>query len=342
MRRSRGFKRVIPVLAVALAAAAADSGGPAQSISGEVARLREVVGKLPDPMVGADERKQLLQQLATLDDLLRAGRVDAAVHALLRASRYVDAQAFRAAKAAEIKQGMPALEREFPSFGEERKRRLDGYAAASGSAWASAMARAAGETAFYESRIVHDASLAYGAQVGAESGYFYLGEARALLAFAVFARELKPAAARALPAPGALPSRLQELEQRLLEAYAGNTASPQASAFARANGALKLARELDREELVWGALYQYLLAEQALGQARAPVASKDAGELRAVDELAQKLASGKADHSLALAFLQVAQNGLAAPDPKPALANAQVVVEVVVPAYLAMTGDKAR
>jgi hypothetical protein len=344
--RPSGFKRVIlalvSVAAFASGAAAADAGSTGKSIAAEVARLRDVVSKLPDAILAADERKQLEQQLTTVDDLRQAGRTHAALHGLLRAARYVDAQAFRAAKAAEIKEGMPALDREFPSYADERKRQLETYGAATGD-WASAIARATGETALYESRIVHEACLVYGAQVGAMSGYFYLGEARALMGFALFARKLEPKGAEGLPPLKPLAPKLLELEQRLLEAYAGNTASPQASAFARANGALKLAREMDREKQHWGALYQYLLAQQALGQARAPVATREAAELRvAVDSLAARLAFRKPDHTLALAFLQVAQNGLAASDPKPALANAQVVVETVVPAYLELAGEGSR
>ena len=39
------------------------------AIGAEVARERAVVEKLPSAMVGADERKQLEQQLATVEDL---------------------------------------------------------------------------------------------------------------------------------------------------------------------------------------------------------------------------------------------------------------------------------
>ena len=321
---------------LASSARAADVRAPNAAIAAEIARLRAVVATLPEPMLGADERKQLQLQLATLDDLLQAGRSAGALHGLLRSARYVDAQAFRASKAAEIKEGMPALEREFPRFDEDRRRQLGGL----GSEAESAIARALSETALYESRIVHEACLVYGSQVGADAGYFYLGEARALLAFARFARGLKAEAVRPLPSLRPLAPRLAELEQRLLDAYAGNTASPQASAFARANGALKLARELDREKAVWGALYQYLLAEQALGQARAAAPTREAAELRrALEPLAERLGAAKSDHTLALAFVQVAQNALAAPDPKPALGNAQVVVDVVVPAYLELVGE---
>ena len=222
------FKRVVSALAASLALAAtaraADPRAPSAAISAEVARLREVVQTLPEPMVGADERKQMQQQLATLDDLLQAGRLEGALHGLLRAARYVDAQAFRAANAARFKEGMPALEGDFPRYDQERRQKLQGYAAKG-----SAVARALTESAGYESRIVHEACLVYGAQVGAESGYFYLGEARALLAFALYATQLKPEAAKPLPGLRLLAPQLADLEQRLLDAYAGNTASPQAA-----------------------------------------------------------------------------------------------------------------
>jgi hypothetical protein len=316
-----------------------------ESLALEAARAKQVVTKLPESVVGAEERRSLEQQQATVEELLRANRTHAALHVLLRLSRYVDAQGFRALHAADIKQGLDALERDWAANGIERRGQAAAYERPAGGG-AFAAARALSESAYYESRIVYEASKLYGTQVGADAGYFYLGESRALMDYALFCRGLGAPTARRPPELRPLAPFLATLETELLEAYGRDTATPEHAAFARANGSLKLARELLGERSRLGALYQYLLAELALGLAGAAEAP-DAAKLRErAESLERRLAGSKADHSLGQAFVELARSGLeraqGAADPKPLLQNARVLLERVLPAYLDVAGEDLR
>ncbi len=338
----RAFRFAIALLSFCLPSEARNAK---ESLAAEAARARKVVTTLPESSLGAEERRSLDQQQASVEELLRAGRSHAALHAVHRLSRYVDAQGFRAAHAADIKEGLAKLERDWAASGVERRAQAETYAKAA-RAGTFAAARALSESAYYESRIVYEASLAYGGQVGADAGYFYLGEARALMGYALFAGALPAAPARPLPKLQSLTPFLASLERELLEAFSRDTATAD-SAFARANGALKLARELDAERSAFGALYQYLLARQALGQGLATVSAAESAGLRSKAEaFERRLAAANLDHSLGMAFVELARSGLdraeSAADPKPILKSAQALLESVLPAYLEVAGGDLR
>jgi hypothetical protein len=330
------------VIALLFAGVPCRAGSAKEAVAAEVTRTRKSIAALPEAMFGADERRSVEAQIATIDDLLRAGRFPAALHVLHVIVRYVDAQVFRADHAAQIQTGMEALERDWKANEAEREGLMAAHEQAQREA-APAVARALSQSAAYESRIVHQASLTYGGQVGADAGYFYLGESRGLMRFALLCDRLSAGGGRQ-PALRPLAPFLARLEKELVREYGRDTASPQASAFARANGALKLARELDRERSDLGALYQYLLSERALGQALAPETAADPVALRrAADELQGRLLKGGIDHTLGELFVQLARDGIdraaTADDAKTILSNARVIIERVVPAYLQIAGE---
>jgi hypothetical protein len=198
-----------------------------------------------------------------------------------------------------------------------------------------AAVRAAGEAALFQARVFYEASLDYGRNTTPESGFFYIGAARAQAGMAALCRSLSRPSALPEPALRPLATELDVLEGELLAAYRPPASIDRHPEFIRASAGLKEARELDAAGLRYGALYRYLASALRVAQARAGLPAPDpAALLRRLDSWSGRLAADKVDHSLGRLFLELAQasRAVGAPDE---LAVAGVIAEDVLPRYLA-------
>lgn len=333
----------LSVAALLLAAALAAHAQPAtEAIVASVAHLRSELGKLPESVMQAADREALNSQLTVAEDAAKAGHAPMALHRLNRVWRVAVAQTMRVATEPQHKDGLPALERYWKEAGVERERRL-AKAAREGNRGRSAAARALAEAAMYESRIVYDGALTYGGQVGVMAGYFYLGESQGLLDFALFCGTL-PGSGKPAPKIGSLDAQIAALEIDVLEEYGRDTASSHRDFFARANGSLKLARELNQGGELSGALYELLLAHHAMGQFRATVAPQDQASIeKAASAMVRRVDTAKTDSGIAAIFLELGnlelKSAQTATDLKRHLINAQAMFTTVLTAYFKAVGE---
>ena len=204
---------------------------------------------------------------------------------------------------------------------------------------APAAVRGVGEASLAQVRVFYDASLEYERNTMPDSGYFYLGLAKAQSDFAEFCRSLsKPAGLRPPPLQ-ALASGIDSLEGELLAAYRPPASIDKHSDFIAASAALKEAGELNTAGLAYGATLRYL--QSALRAApltgKAPAMTKEEAA-RKLAEVEPRLADrqGGVDQSLGRIFLEAAQADLAssaASNEPPAQASA--IVTSVLPRYFA-------
>jgi hypothetical protein len=204
---------------------------------------------------------------------------------------------------------------------------------------APAAVRGVAEASLAQVRVFYDASLEYERSTAPESGYFYLGVARAQRDFAEFCRDLSSPSGRRAPPLRSLAPELDALEGELLAAYRPPASIDRHADFIAANGSLKEARELDSAGLAYGAMLRYLQsalrAAPLTGNAQ-PMAKDEA--VRRLAELEPRLADreGGVDQSLGRIFLEAAQadvaSAAASTDPP---AQASAILTGVLPRYFA-------
>jgi hypothetical protein len=180
------------------------------------------------------------------------------------------------------------------------------------------------------------ASRPYAEDAGLDAGVYYLGESRALTAFAGFARSL------AWPAPGRKPA-FRSIAPEIAALDAAMTAKYETMdraehpTYITASAALKQARTLNDAGRVEGALFEYLLARYLF----APLAGPPGAEATA-DRVAAAQASLErgVDHSIAEIFLQLADEGVSGSVPAQRR-GAAAVMDDVLPAYIAAVAPPA-
>ncbi len=202
-----------------------------------------------------------------------------------------------------------------------------------------AAVRGVAEASLAQVRVFYDASLVYERSTDPDSGYFYLGLARAQHDFAEFCRGLsKPSGSRPPPLRSLAPE-LDALEGQLLAAYRPPASIDRHSDFIAASATLKEARELDSAGLAYGAMLRYLQAalRGAPLTGQAPVLTKEEAARRLAEfELRLVEREGGLDQSLGRIFLEAGQADVAATaasgEPP---AQASAVVTGVLPRYFA-------
>lgn len=204
--------------------------------------------------------------------------------------------------------------------------------------WSTAPAamRALAESAEGQALTLVDASKAYAEVTSPTSGFFYLGEAKADEQFAGWVHALqvkrtgKPFHARDLSV------ELDALQQKVTAAFKPPASIDKHSEFIRLNSMLKTATELNAAGLHFGAAYQYLAAIQQFGMTEDATPSPEQQS-----KLREELAAARAtyskspdDDSLALMFVERAEEKLAGADKKPPDAKAAAaIVHNALPAY---------
>ncbi len=200
-----------------------------------------------------------------------------------------------------------------------------------------AAVRGVAEASLAQVRVFYDASLEYERSTEPDSGYFYLGLAKAQHDFAEFCRGLsKPSGSRPPPLRSLAPE-LDALEGELLAAYRPPASIDRHPDFIAASATLKEARELDSAGLAYGAMLRYLqsVLRAASLTRSAPNMAKDEA-VQKLAELEPRLADreGGVDQSLGRIFLEAAQADVASASMEPP-AQASAILTGVLPRYFA-------
>ena len=175
------------------------------------------------------------------------------------------------------------------------------------------------------------ASLPYAADSDVASGLYYLGESRAVGAFAAFVRGLpwpsfKPGQA---PIQRSLAAELDALDAEVIDAYKKMDPA-QHPAYVQTSVTLKRARTLDADGRHAGALLEYLLARYRFSVLRpGPLPDPPAPERLAA---ARAALDGNHDHSIGQLFVQMAEAAAASTN-VPVQRGAAVILDDVLPAY---------
>jgi hypothetical protein len=325
------------------APAAAD---PAALIAAEIERWSALLrSKAADP-AWAKARQNNEPALAEAAADLTQGRRLLALERLARIQRNLATFAYLQQRPPRQRQEMAAFEAEWKRMGQVLRADLAAPSPAALEGVRPAAARALGEVALPQVRLLYEASLEYGRSTEPMSGLFYLGEAQSQHELAAFLRTLK-ADGPAAPTPPTAPAlrdlgpELDALETELLAAYRPPASIERHGEFINLSAAHKEAVELNAAGLRYGALLRYLQAKQRLAALRpaSPVAGggDDGSDLaRYLARFEQRFAGGDVDHSIGQLFLEQARDALEA-DPAAAQTSAALAATIaagVLPSYL--------
>jgi hypothetical protein len=315
-------------------------------LQSEIGRLQQSLKEKPisDPDF-ASLGPSIEADLASAARALDSGQLYLSLERLLQAEDLLQGARFISEKSAAVKTGYPAFEAEWKNVSQNL--------AASNRAtreknWTSSPAavRALAETALGRSVPLLDGGRGFALSTKPTDGLFYVGQAQGEAAFARFAAAL-PLSSNTQPFPlrSFLPE-LQKLQEKVNAAFEPPRSVQLHDRFIALNSALKFAQELDAQKFYAGALYQHLEATRHYGMLDAPPVSTDRQpSVKTALAEAEKQFANKHDDSIAQLFLQriAAQLNHAdgsAPVPDE-WRSAQVVLDLVLPAYLAASKPAA-
>ena len=169
-------------------------------------------------------------------------------------------------------------------------------------------------------------------------GTYYLGRAPANLDFAVFCRGLHFPTPKSTIKLRSLEPELTKLETMVLRTYKSADVSSQQGQYNRVNSNLKIGAELNKASFFEGALLKYLESKLYFGLLITTGEKEDLQHLQSRSkEVGKLLTTGKADHSIAILFWQMAETALNQPgstQPTPAqIKRAVVILNDVLPSY---------
>lgn len=267
---------------------------------------------------------------------LSLGRRNYALHLLASVRYMLSAEMYVQGKPPETREKLDTLEVEWKKTGVELQPVL-AAARLAPTPEAPAFARAVAEASYSEVRPYYEASLEYARATDADSGFFYLGAARAQLEFARFCSQMKaPNAAGPIKIQN-LAAEMDSFEDELLALYKPPASEDSHPMFIRINALLKGARELDSAEMSYGALYRYLDARLRLARLTGnlhPLSLEESA--KRAGEVQKRLDADPSDHSIAVLFVEMAltEAGDTTPDSKGG-EIAAAVFDVVLPHYFA-------
>jgi hypothetical protein len=280
--------------------------------------------------------------MARVESALKDGRRLLALQRLAAVAPNLESAEYVASVSPEARQSDAAFETAWTEAGRDLAKGLRAPSSAAFEGVAPAAVRAVGEASLAQVRVFYDASLEYGRNTSPDSGYFYLGLAKAQSDFAELCRSLSKPSGQKAPSVRPLAAELDALEGELLAAYRPPASIDKHSDFIAASAALKEARELDAAGLAYGATLRYLqaaLRAAPLAGKAPPMTTEEAA--KRIAEVESRLADreGGVDQSLGRIFLEAAQADLAsaaASNEPPAQASA--IVTSVLPRYFAALG----
>jgi hypothetical protein len=312
--------RFLASAAVVLLALAQPAGGP--DLAAELARVRaDVKARVP-----ADQQPALVLRLDRAAAALDAGRRYQALY--LMEAPYEGAASFAFAAAS----GVTSPERfraTWTQLGAPKPR-------SKRTGRAPAIVDALADAAEDRGPITYQASRPYAEDSDVGSGLYYLGESRAVMDFAAFARSGSWPAAGRRPAFRSIAAEIAAFDREMTTKYEAMERA-QHPTYIRASAALKQARGLNERGAFEGALFQYLLSRYLFAPLRGPAGVEATRER--VDASRATLAAGE-DHSIAQLFVQFAEEGVSA-SAADLRRGASAVIEDVLPAYLAAIAPTA-
>jgi hypothetical protein len=267
-----------------------------------------------------DERAPFMSRIDRASAAIESGRLYLALYELEPAWEHTFASAFaRDAGASDI----AAFTARWKAAGEPRR----GAALTAGPVVAEAFASAA-ET---RGPATYRASLPYAQDSDVTSGWYYLGESRAVGAFASFVRALPWPSAPPRPAIRSIAPELDALDAEVTGAYKKMDRS-QHPAYVGTSVTLKRARAAEAEQHYAGALLEYLIARYRFATLRA--AATAAPPVPSPERLADARArlAPNVDHSIGELFVQMAEAAAARTDAA-AQRGAAIILDDVLPAY---------
>jgi len=282
--------------------------------------------------------------LAKAEEAMHDGRSYLALQRLAPARANLAAQVYVDEVPESRRKDMAAFEAEWARLGRTLAADLRTPSPGALASVTPAAVRAVGEASVPQVRTFYDASLEYGRNTMADSGFFYLASARAQKDFVQFCRYLsRPAKGRA-PALRSIAPEIDALEDELLALYRPPASIDRHRDFITASATLKEARELDGWGLRYGALLRYLQAAQRIAALRTPAPSLNGEALTArLAELDRRLGASGRDDSIGRIFLEAAQGDLAHLEAGKKSEVAPVMAEDVLPRYFAaLEPPKAR
>jgi hypothetical protein len=294
-----------------------------ERLGGEIGQLTAAAERLP-----ADQRQPALTRLGRAKTALDAGRVHLALYEL--EGVFVMSRAFQFAGESGAVTTQDEFATRWRSAGEpSQSATLDPNAPALLSALVSSAARRA--------PVTYRAALPYGQDAGVDAGLYYMGEAKALSAFAEFAGALPMKRIGTAPGIRSIAPELDAFDAEVTTAYERMTPA-QHPTYIVVSVLLKRARTLNDSGDHAGALFEYLLARLRFAPLRA--GADVAADAAALASARARLAS-TVDHSLARVFLEMAETALAGEDAT-ARRNAANIISDVLPAYHAALTAPAR
>lgn len=191
-----------------------------------------------------------------------------------------------------------------------------------------AIVRAMAASGARRAPVTYRAALPYGQDAGVPAGLYYLGEARALAAFADFVSALAWKREGQAPAIRSIQPELVAFDREVTTAYE-NMMPAEHPTYIVVSVLIKRARSLNDNGDYAGALFEYLLARLRFGPLRK--ATETPADDKVISEARARLAGGT-DHSIARVFVEMADTALAGEEPAPRR-NAGFIAHDVLPAY---------
>ncbi len=278
--------------------------------------------------------------LANARKSLEAGRMFTALENLDSARTNLAGGKARWSNPAVVREGMKGFEAEWRRTDLDLKPLEQHYTQANWTSTPLAL-RAMAETDWARTRAYYHSSRAFAEATEPKDGLYYLGVSRGSIEFAIFCQSLQFKGDLPAPALRTMAPEIHRLEVKIIAVYQPPRSIEKHDLFIRIHSALKEAGDLEAAHLYAGALYKYLDSLQVFAALDTPVPGPgQADDLRnKISQARERLADGITDHSIAQIFLERAENGLDAGQPKTdyerGLQRAQIVVEQVIPAYFA-------
>jgi hypothetical protein len=315
---------------ILITASALDCFAQKQLIVDEVAKLRQARSELSPK----NDNSAFDVQFRDLESDLTAGRLYAALYKLQNLWLAVASFDFNEKKSVVVQDRLPLLEVEWKEVGLELSAKEKRFSPALIDAL-PALSRGIIEASRHRSRPLYQSSILYAKNTNPNQGLYYMGNARANIDLALFTQNLRFEPKKNSLRFMSLDKELTSLEREIIDAYRGSTPEEQ-TRYNALNAALKLAQELNDRGWFEGAALKYFDVLLSFGLLKNPsVNSGEVSTLKAkLSEDLTTLNKGQIDHSLGIAFLQLA-GGLLANDPvnESDLKRAKVILDEVLPEY---------
>lgn len=240
--------------------------------------------------------------LQRAEKALAAGHRNFALHLLAIVQSNLAAEKYRNQPPGNSK-SLSDLEKEWRKKGPE----LQSAAKHANFKQVPASVRAVAEASLSEVKAFYDSSLEYGKSTAAEYGFFYLGASQGRLELVRLLSTVHTQDSLKPPEFPGLADEIEVTQDAILAEYKPPASIEQHPVFIRASGLNKQAQELYAAGMNYGALYKMLDARSQLSKITDSGKSITAEETKKkAAEISARLDQDRADHSIALIFLEFA------------------------------------